>query len=58
MENQGDVAIGVSTVEVLFDRLFFNVFDGLVIKHYLSGEILMMFYTDNTSADQVEEIYS
>lgn len=58
MENPGDVAMGVNAVEVLFDRIFFDVFDGLVIKHHLSGEILMMFYTDNASADQVEAIYS
>jgi hypothetical protein len=58
LSNPGDVAIGVNRVQVLLDRVFFGLFDCLVIKHFITGEINLMFNTNTADAEQVIGIFN
>lgn len=57
LENSHDIAQGVNRVETKFDSLFFNLFDNLVIKHFIDGGILLMFYTEVKNSNKVFTFY-
>lgn len=59
LENPGDVAIGVNKVQIKYHLSVFGVFDALVVKHFIDGQVMIILHTttvDHTRILQMAQI--
>ncbi|MCX2432196.1 hypothetical protein [Pedobacter sp. GR22-10] len=58
MENADDVVDGVIKVEMIFNKLFFGLFNSLVIKYNDRGAVRLMFYDQVNNHRFILELFS
>ncbi len=57
LDNPDDIADGVTKVEVVLQRRFFDLFKGLEIKHFDNGEVRLNFYAQIKNSKKITLLY-
>ena len=55
LSNMDDVMVGVNRVQKKFNKTFFGIFNGCLIKHHNNGDIKIIFYTDTDNDETVSK---
>src|SRR5215212_3370911 len=58
LSNISDILSGVNKVQKNFSQLYFNIFNGCLIKHHDNGDIKFVFYTTTSDYNTILKISS